>query len=79
VTRLPEPVIATALADVLVVAAEGRDPAALCAQLLDRFPGARLVLVVDAGGNVTAGFRQSPAEGDGTRGPVRLEYLQGST
>ena len=51
---------------------------ALCAELLYRFPGARLVLVVDPGGDVTAGFRQAPAEGDGTRGPVLLEYLQGS-
>jgi hypothetical protein len=78
VNRLPEPVIATALADVLVVAPEGRDPATLCAELLDRFPGARLVLVVDPRGNVTAGFRQSPTEDDGMRRPMRLEYLQGS-
>ena len=38
---------AAALADILVVRSDGRPPAELAAELLHRFPGARLVIVIE--------------------------------
>jgi hypothetical protein len=74
-----------ALADVLVVGPGGRPPAERCAEILGRFPGASLVLVLGGCGDITAGFRDGSvvtireplAEGHRTRRPVRLEEGEG--
>jgi len=46
-----------ALADVLVVGPAGMPPAERCAEILGRFPGVSLVLVLGVRGDITAGFR----------------------
>lgn len=83
-SRPPDPVVAEptsdqvgALADILVVRPDGRPAVDLGAELLHRFPGATLVVVVGVTGLVTVVFRELPTQGSGAGRAVRLENLQG--